>query len=52
VSLRKDLHEDAVSQGLCVEVVPGLWEWTALYDGDLHGRGLTFRSDTDGLIVG
>lgn len=52
VSLRHDLHERAVEEGLCYEAAPGLWRWTGRYDGDLQGLGLHFEASVEGLIVG
>jgi len=50
VNLRLSLHEQSVNHGLCVEVVPGVWQWLGVYDGNLQGRGLDLQSDASRLI--
>ena len=51
VNLRQRLHEQAVSEGLCVEVVPGVWRWCGAYDDRLQGRGLDWQHAADDALI-
>lgn len=50
VNLRQRLHEQAVEEGLCVEVVPGIWRWCGAYDGQLQGCGLEWQHAADDAL--
>ncbi|CAN5551153.1 CRISPR-associated helicase/endonuclease Cas3 [soil metagenome] len=58
VNLRERAHREAVAQGLCHEVVEGVWAWTGRYDAPSEGggRGLLFElgfltDRTDGTVT-
>lgn len=51
VNLRERLHEQAVRDGLCVEVVPGIWRWCGAYDSRLQGRGLDWQHAADETLI-
>lgn len=51
VNLRQSIFEQAAKDGLCVEVVPGVWRWSGAYDSRLQGRGLTQDHAADEALI-